>query len=145
VGSRRSAESLGFSRPTIYAASGVASEVLREHFEATGSERVPVDVDEAHLRRAVVALRVVSPNALRPIEDLLPILYPHGGACGPNWAKTRSARLSSSREDGVRSCNPTKKLTKTPPSTPFPDDPCGSLGNGNAYLSGGYIMRDIVS
>jgi Transposase len=66
----------GISRPTIYAASEVASEVLREHFEATGSDRVSVEVDEAQLRRAVVALRVVSPNALRPIEDLLPILYP---------------------------------------------------------------------
>ena len=66
----------GISRPTIYAAKEVASEVLREHFEATGSDRVCVGVDEAQLRRAVVALRVVSPNALRPIEDLLPILYP---------------------------------------------------------------------
>ena len=30
----------GISRPTIYAAKEVASEVLREHFEATGSDRV---------------------------------------------------------------------------------------------------------
>src|SRR5688572_10563814 len=51
----------GISRPTIYAAKEVASEVLREHFEATGSDRVCVEGDEAQLRRAVVALRVVSP------------------------------------------------------------------------------------
>ena len=35
-----------------------------------------VRVDDAQLRRAVVALRVVAPNAIRPIEDLLPLLYP---------------------------------------------------------------------
>jgi hypothetical protein len=35
-----------------------------------------VEVDEAQLQRAVVALRVTSPNALRPIEDLIPIVYP---------------------------------------------------------------------
>ena len=28
------------------------------------------------LRRAVVALRVLAPNAIRPIEDLVPLLYP---------------------------------------------------------------------
>ena len=35
-----------------------------------------VRVDDAQLRRALVALRVMAPNALRPIEDLLPVLYP---------------------------------------------------------------------
>jgi hypothetical protein len=37
---------------------------------------VRVEVDEAQLARAVVALRVMAPNAIRPIEELLPILYP---------------------------------------------------------------------
>lgn len=37
---------------------------------------VRVEVDEAQLERAVVALRVIAPNAIRPIEELLPILYP---------------------------------------------------------------------
>ena len=37
---------------------------------------VTVRVDDAQLRRALVALRVMAPNALRPIEDLLPVLYP---------------------------------------------------------------------
>ena len=32
-------------------------------------------VDDAQLRRAVAALRVVVPNAIRPIKDLLPLLY----------------------------------------------------------------------
>ncbi|MDJ0892636.1 MAG: hypothetical protein QNK18_15770, partial [Gammaproteobacteria bacterium] len=35
-----------------------------------------VEVDEAQLERAVVALRVEGVNAIRPIEGLLPILYP---------------------------------------------------------------------
>ena len=37
---------------------------------------VDVRVDDAQLRRAVVALRVLAPNAIRPIEDLVPLLYP---------------------------------------------------------------------
>ncbi len=64
VGSRRSAESLGFlGRRYLRLARG-ASKMLTEHFEATGSDRVSVEVDEGQLRRAVVALRVVSPNPL---------------------------------------------------------------------------------
>ena len=48
------------------------------HFEAPllGGAGVTVRVDDAQLRRAVVALRVVAPNAIRPIEDLLALLYP---------------------------------------------------------------------
>ena len=65
------------SRPTVYAAKVAASEVLREHFEEPESDpTVWVKVDKAQLRRAVVALRVMAPNALRPIEDLIPIVYP---------------------------------------------------------------------
>lgn len=65
------------SRPTMYAAKGAASEVLREHFEEPESDpTVWVKVDNAQLRRTVVALRVMAPNALRPIEDIIPIVYP---------------------------------------------------------------------
>ena len=35
-----------------------------------------MEVDDAQLHRAVVALRVVAPNSIRAIEELLPILYP---------------------------------------------------------------------
>ena len=58
---------------------GAAAEsVLRSHFEAPLLQGAAVDVrvDDAQLRRAVVALRVLAPNALRPIEDLVPLLYP---------------------------------------------------------------------
>ena len=66
------------SRPTVYAVGATAQSVLRAHFEAPllGGAGVTVRVDDAQLRRAVVALRVLAPNAIRPIEDLLPVLYP---------------------------------------------------------------------
>jgi hypothetical protein len=61
----------------VYAAKGAALEVLREHFEEPESDPpVWVKVDPAQLRRTVVALRVMAPNALRPIEGMLPIIYP---------------------------------------------------------------------
>ena len=71
-------EAYGISRPTVYAAGATARSVLRTHFEAPlrAGPGVTVRVDDAQLRRAVVALRVVAPNAIRPIEDLLALLYP---------------------------------------------------------------------
>ena len=71
-------ETYEISRPTVYAIGARAHSVLRAHFEAPllGGAGVTVRVDDAQLRRAVVALRVLAPNAIRPIEDLLPVLYP---------------------------------------------------------------------
>ena len=71
-------ETYEISRPTVYAAGAAAQSVLRAHFEAPllGGAAVDVRVDDAQLRRAVVALRVMAPNAIRPIEDLVPLLYP---------------------------------------------------------------------
>ena len=80
-------EAYEISRPTVYAAGATAESVLRTHFEAPLLQGAAVDVrvDDAQLRRAVplaarvrlvVALRVLAPNALRPIEDLVPLLYP---------------------------------------------------------------------
>ena len=51
----------------------------------TGLHRTPLTTSQkvecaaktlAQLERAVIALRVVGPNAIRPIEDLLPMVYP---------------------------------------------------------------------
>ena len=66
------------SRPTVYAVGAAAESVLRSHFESQLLQGAAVDVrvDDAQLRRAVVALRVLAPNAIRPIEDLVPLLYP---------------------------------------------------------------------
>ena len=67
----------GISRPTLYQARDTASTVLEAHF--TGSQpqggAVQVLVDQAQLARATVALRAMSPNSIRAIEDMLPILY----------------------------------------------------------------------
>ena len=70
---------LGISRPTIYSVKETASGVLEAHFEKSESARgkpVCVIVDEAQLNRATVALRAMSPNSIRAIEDMLPIIYP---------------------------------------------------------------------
>jgi len=66
------------SRPTLYEARETATEVLEAHFKKSEPHGKPVCVlvDEAQLQRAIVALRAMSPNALRPIEDMLPIVYP---------------------------------------------------------------------
>ena len=77
-------ETYEISRPTVYAVGAAAQSVLRSHFESPLLQGAAVDVrvDDAQLRRAVVALRVLAPNAIRPIEDLVPLLYP--GPDGPN-------------------------------------------------------------
>ena len=66
-------ETYEISRPTVYAVGAAAESVLRNHFEAPLLQGAAVDVrvDDAQLRRAVVALRVLAPNAIRPIEDLV--------------------------------------------------------------------------
>ena len=73
-------EAYEISRPTVYAVGAAAQSVLRTHFEAPLLQGAAVDVrvDDAQLRRAVVALRVLAPNAIRPIEDLVPVLYRRG-------------------------------------------------------------------
>ena len=71
-------ETYEISRPTVYAVGAAAESVLRSHFETPllQGAAVEVRVDDAQLHRAVVALRVLAPNAIRPIEDLVPLLYP---------------------------------------------------------------------
>lgn len=66
------------SRPTVYAASGVAESVLVEHFarEEAGADGVWIFVDRAQLERSIVGLRSVAPVSLRNIEELIPIIYP---------------------------------------------------------------------
>lgn len=79
----------GLSRPTVYEVKDTACEVLKAHFEQSdlGGQPVCVVVDEAQLQRAIVALRAMSPNALRPIEDMLPIIYP---GVAPSFGKIQS-------------------------------------------------------
>ena len=70
------------SRPTVYAVGAAAESVLRSHFEAPllqgaavecGSMMPATPSGSARCGRLVVALRVLAPNAIRPIEDLVPL------------------------------------------------------------------------
>ena len=71
-------EDFGISRPTVYAAGAVAGAVLERHFNKpeTHFGEIDIRVDEAQVRRVIVALRCIAPNSIRAIEDLLPIVYP---------------------------------------------------------------------
>ena len=64
------------SRPTVYDAKATAEAILARHFESKITAATHILVDDAQIKRAIVALRAMSPNAIRPIEDMLPILYP---------------------------------------------------------------------
>jgi hypothetical protein len=74
----RLAEDFQLSRPTVYSTAAEAKETLARHFEQGESRfhEVTVHVDEAQLRRTIVALRCHGPNSIRAIENLLSILYP---------------------------------------------------------------------
>ena len=66
------------SRPTIYQVQETAEEVLSQHFSQTQEQlkAKTVVVDQAQLDRAVIALSIMSPNSIRAIEDILPLIYP---------------------------------------------------------------------
>jgi len=74
----RLAGSFEVSRPTVYAVAQTTGELLSQHFTQSEEESkaIRVKVDDAQLRRAIVALRAQAPNSLRNIEGLLPVLYP---------------------------------------------------------------------
>ena len=66
------------SRPTIYQVQETAQEVLSQHFSQSQEQlqAKSVLVDQAQLDRTVIALSIMSPNSIRAIEDMLPIIYP---------------------------------------------------------------------
>lgn len=66
----------GVSRPTVYEAGATAAGILERYFSDDLTDGVRVRVDGAQLKRTIIALRAMSPNAIRPIEDMLPIIYP---------------------------------------------------------------------
>lgn len=92
----------GISRPTLYEARETATVVLEAHFKKSEPEGklIHVVVDEAQLRRAIVALRAMSPNSLRSIEDMLPIIYP---GVTPSFGKIQS--ITSLAEAGAAKFN----------------------------------------
>ena len=70
------ANEFGVSRSTVYAAAETAYGVLEGHFVGAESEETTVIANERQIERAIGALRVISPNSIRGIETLLPIVYP---------------------------------------------------------------------
>ncbi len=91
----------GVSRPTVYTAGELAQEVLEHHFDeraSGGDTPVMVKVDERQLHRAIVALRAMAPNALRPIEDMLPIIYP---GVNPSFGKIQSITAQAEARAGA--------------------------------------------
>ena len=110
-------ETYEISRPTVYGAGAAAESVLRSHFEAPLLQGAAVDVrvDDAQLRRAVVALRVLAPNAIRPIEDLVPLLYPgvkvsYGTIQHSCWSRPRHARRGSTRRSRSAGSRPGRSM-----------------------------------
>lgn len=87
----------GISRPTLYEARDTASTVLEAHFRTPQPHGDPVHVlvDQAQLERATVALRAMSPNSIRAIQDLLPILYP---GVAPSFGKIQSITARAEAE-----------------------------------------------
>lgn len=72
------AREFGISRPTVYSAAETGLDALHERFCDEPSSPAPtVAVDERQLERTIIALRVMLPSSLRPIEDLLPVVYPN--------------------------------------------------------------------
>ena len=71
-------QQFNISRATVYGIQESVQQVLEEHFEKPESDHhtIRVEVDEKQLHRAIIALRVIAPNSIRSIEDLLPLLYP---------------------------------------------------------------------
>ena len=73
------AQTFDVSRPTVYGAAQTAEDVLTQYFEASVTGEQSVVVDEKQLKRMVIGLRIVAPNSIRAIEDLIPVVYP--GVC----------------------------------------------------------------
>ncbi len=63
------------SRKTVYKTKAVALDALNALLNQP-SHALKIPVDEAQIRRAVVALTITAPNSIRAIEDILPLIYP---------------------------------------------------------------------
>lgn len=71
----RVSSQFGVSRKTTYRTKEIGTNALSELLEQP--ERSPqVKVDEAQIRRTIIALTITAPNSIRAIEDMLPLIYP---------------------------------------------------------------------
>jgi hypothetical protein len=70
------AQEYGLSRPTLYRARNEAEQALLGLLQGEAPSICAVNISEAQLKRAIVALGIESPNSIRAIQALIPILYP---------------------------------------------------------------------
>lgn len=71
------ADQYGVSRNTVYDVLDKTQNILEQQvLQKDASPVLWVPVDQNQIARAITGLRVVGPNSLRDIEDLIPILYP---------------------------------------------------------------------
>ena len=70
------AQEYGLSRPTLYRARNEAEQALQSLLQNDAPSICAVPISEAQLKRAIVALGIESPNSIRSIQALIPILYP---------------------------------------------------------------------
>lgn len=71
-------DDFNISRKAVYTAKASAHKALQEIAEPINVPDIIATayVDTAHLRRAIVALAITSPNSIRAIEELIPTLFP---------------------------------------------------------------------
>ena len=70
------AQTFDVSRPTVYSAAQTAEGVLTGHFAASAAGEKSIVINERQLERTIVGLRIVAPDSIRAIENLIPIVYP---------------------------------------------------------------------
>ena len=63
------------SRKTIYKIKAIILNALKQLLEQPANA-FTVEVDEAQIRRTIIALTITAPNSIRTIEDILPLVYP---------------------------------------------------------------------
>ncbi len=95
------------SQKVEFAANALA-ELLRTYWDNISKDTpfvdapVMMEVGEEQIRRAIVALRTMAPNAIRPIGDRLPVLYP---VVKVSYGKTQSITAQAEsrlfRDNGV--------------------------------------------
>lgn len=71
----RVSNQFGVSRKTTYRAKEIGISALGELLEQQ-ERSLQVKVDEAQIKRTIIALSITAPNSIRAIEDLLPLIYP---------------------------------------------------------------------
>lgn len=71
----RVADQFGISRKTLYKIKAIALDSLQLLLNQP-DHALKIQVDEAQIKRAIVAMTITAPNSIRAIEDIIPLIYP---------------------------------------------------------------------